>query len=240
MSGIAKRIGILFANILIRKKISLFDMNFSLRLFFSFVIYIALASCASIPKESLDLSARLDRQLVALQDANATLINQVYAEKEARMTDYLDNVWFLAYLENLFSMEPTQALWEAAVNSTNPSEKVKIMSVITKEAIERYKEEKEFAGAPIIAERDSMLAMYGTEFAKARMMNNACGRLLESHYDVKSAYYSMLPEGRAERLDSLIHSSIGRLDTNLQRLKSGADIIRKAATELRDTIKIQH
>lgn len=44
-------------------------------------LFIGMTSCASIPKESLELSARLDRQLVALQDANATLINQVYAEK---------------------------------------------------------------------------------------------------------------------------------------------------------------
>lgn len=202
-------------------------MNFSLRLFFSFAIYIVLTSCASIPKESLDMSARLDRQLVALQDANATLINQVYAEKEARMTEYLDSVWFPAYLDKLFSLEPTRTLWESAVNSSNPSDRMEIMAVITKEAIERYKEEKNYALAPITAERDSMLAIYGNEFEKARMMNDACGRLLESHYDVKSAYYSMLPEGRAERLDSLVHSSIGRLDTNLRRLRSGADIIKK-------------
>lgn len=215
-------------------------MNFSLRLFFSFAIYIVLTSCASIPKESLELSARLERQLVALQDANVTLINQVYAEKEARMTEYLDSVWFPAYLDKLFSLEPTQTLWEAAVNSSNPSDRIEIMAVITKEAIERYKEEKDYAVAPIITERDSMLAAYGTEFEKARMMNDACGRLLESHYDVRTAYYSMLPEGRAERLDSLVHSSIGRLDTNLQRLKNGTHIVRKAATELRDTIKAQH
>lgn len=203
-------------------------------------LFIGMTSCASIPKESLELSARLDRQLVALQDANATLINQVYAEKEARMTEYLDSVWFPAYLDKLFSLEPTQTLWEAAVNSSNPSDRIEIMAVITKEAIERYKEEKDYDVAPIIAERDSMLAIYDNEFEKARMMNDACGRLLESHYDVKTAYYSMLPEGRAERLDSLVHSSIGSLDTNLRRLRSGADIVRKAATELRDTIKTQH
>ncbi len=102
-------------------------------------LFIGMASCASIPKESLELSARLDRQLVALQDANATLINQVYAEKEARMTEYLDSVWFPAYLDKLFSLEPTQTLWEAAVNSSNPSDRMEIMAVITKEAIGKYK-----------------------------------------------------------------------------------------------------
>lgn len=198
---------------------------------------VGMASCVSIPKESVDLSARLDRQMMALQDANAILINQVYDEKEARMIDYLDNVWFPAYLESLFAMELTQALWEAAVNSTDSSDRVEIMSVITKEAIKRYKEEKDYAVAPIVAERDSMLALYATEFAKARLMNDACSRLLESQYDVKSAYYSMLPEGRAECLDSIVHSSIGRLDTNLQRLKSRTDIVKKSATELRDTLK---
>lgn len=39
------------------------------------------SSCASIPKESIDLTAKLNQQLIALEDANALLINQIYVDK---------------------------------------------------------------------------------------------------------------------------------------------------------------
>ena len=57
-----------------------------------------LFSCTSIPKESVDMSAKLDRQILALQQANVGLITQVYADKTRQMTEYPDSVWFPTYL----------------------------------------------------------------------------------------------------------------------------------------------
>lgn len=199
-----------------------------------------MSSCASIPKESVELSARLDRQLSALQDANATLVAQVYAEKEARMTEYLDSVWFPRYLEDLFMDDATRMLWDTAVSSENPTDRIAIMSVITKEAIKRYKDEKDFVMTPIAMERDSVLSAFADEFSKARMMNDACGRLLESQYNVRSAYSSLLPDGKAEKLDSIVHTSIERLDSRLQQLRSGASIINNAVTVLKDSVLTEY
>lgn len=50
-------------------------------IYIHFLVYI-LSSCASIPKESIDLTAKLNQQLIALEDANALLINQIYLDKE--------------------------------------------------------------------------------------------------------------------------------------------------------------
>lgn len=207
-----------------------------------FVISVSclMCSCASVPKESIELSARLDCQLLALQDANAALITQVYADKEANMTEYLDSVWFPRYLEKLFMNEATQRLWDVAVNSENPTDRMAVMSLITKEALNRYKDEKDFVMMPIAIERDSVLSAFADEFSKARLMNDACGRLLESQYNVRSAYYSLLPDGKAERLDSIVNTSITRLDTRLRQLKNGASVINDAVTTFKDSVITQY
>lgn len=153
-----------------------------------------------------------------------------------RVTEYLDSVWFPAHLKSLFEKESTQKLWDIAVESEDPTDRYTILSLISKKAISGYKEEKEELMRPIEAQRDSLLTVFAEEFGKARKMNDASGRLLESHYEVKSSYYSLLPEGKAEHLDSLIHSSLGKLDAKIQKLNTGITIVKDAAATLKDSL----
>lgn len=199
-------------------------------------VLLILSACASVPKESVDMSAKLDRQIFALQRANVSLITQVYEDKERQMTEYLDSVWFPAYLNRLFGKQEIQDLWNMAVESEDMSVRTEVTAFITREAIERYNEEKDFLLSPIVAERDFMIAIHSTEYDKAREMNDAIGRLLESQYEVRSAYYRMLPEGHAERLDSALHNSLGRLDSRLRQIEAGTGLIKETYVQLRDSL----
>lgn len=199
-------------------------------------VLLILSACASVPKESIDLSAKLNRQIYALQQVNVGLITQVYEDKERQMTEYLDSVWFPAYLNRLFGKQEIQDLWNMAVESEDMAVRTEVTAIITREAIERYNEEKDFLILPILAERDSMIAIHSTEYDKAREMNDAIGRLLESQYEVKSAYYRMLPEGHAERLDSALHNSLGRLDSRPRQIEAGTGLIKETYVQLRDSL----
>lgn len=48
------------------------------------------------------MSVLLEQQLDALKQANNSIIENVYKEKEKNITDYVDNVWFPQYLEEYF------------------------------------------------------------------------------------------------------------------------------------------
>ena len=200
------------------------------------IIMTLITACASIPKESVEMSATLDRQLLALESANIALINNVYAAKEAAAVEYLDNVWFPNYLDNYFANESVQALWEYVLNSDNPADRTEVTSFLTKTAIEQYSNEKAMLLAPIAAERDSIISIYAIEYEKARQMNDAIGKLLESEYEVKKAYGSMLPEGKAERLDSVLNSSLSRLDSGLRRIKASSSVVKNSISALRDSL----
>lgn len=195
-----------------------------------------LTSCASVPKESIEMSANLDRQLCALQQANEVLISKVYEEKTRQMTEYLDSIWFHAYLKGLFGKPEIQELWNEAVESEDMTVRTEVTAFITREAIDRYNEERELLLKPIAAEKDSMIALHAAEYNKARSMNNAMGRLLESQYEVRSTYYRMLPEGQAERLDTVLHNSLSRLDGRLRQIEKGTGLVKDTYVQLRDSL----
>lgn len=69
-------------------------------LFFSSLVLFS--SCVSIPKQTAEMSVLLEQQLDALKQANNSIIENVYKEKEKNITDYVDNVWFPQYLEEYF------------------------------------------------------------------------------------------------------------------------------------------
>lgn len=197
---------------------------------------LAMASCASIPKEIIGMSSRLDRQLYALESANTALIYKVFQDKEDAAIIYLDSIWFPEFLKAYFGKESVQELWRYAVNSDNMTDRIEVTSFLTKKAVDRYKEEREVLLTPIAAERDSIVAAYSAEYEKARRMNDALGRLLESQYEVKKAYGQFLPDGKAEELDSMVSESLGRLDTSIRRIENGASIVNGYLSSLRDSL----
>ena len=69
-------------------------------LFFSSLVLFS--SCVSIPKQTAEMSVLLEQQLDALKQANNSIIENVYKEKEKNVTDYVDNIWFPQYLEEYF------------------------------------------------------------------------------------------------------------------------------------------
>ena len=84
-------------------------------LFFSSLVLFS--SCVSIPKQTAEMSVLLEQQLDALKQANNSIIENVYKEKEKNITDYVDNVWFPQYLEEYFQKPIIQEAWNEAVNT---------------------------------------------------------------------------------------------------------------------------
>ena len=192
---------------------------------FAISIITILSSCASIPRESIDMSANLDRQLTLLKSANESLIDSIYTYREQRVIEYLDSIWFPQYVDNLFATESASTLWNMALESDDTMTRMEVMQLITKEAMYRYKAEMEMMIQPIMEEREAVKNAFGTEFDNASEMNATLGRFLSSHYDVQSSYMTMLPEGKAEQLDSILRTSVLKLDQKLHKAKENKEII---------------
>lgn len=66
-------------------------------LFLSALI-VSLGACASVPKESVELSYLIGRDLRALQQSYDQMIVQRFADYRAQRNDYVDNVWAPAFI----------------------------------------------------------------------------------------------------------------------------------------------
>ncbi|MCM1142035.1 MAG: hypothetical protein NC453_25985, partial [Muribaculum sp.] len=102
------------------------------------------------------------------------------------------------------------------------------------QAMDSYKAEKELMMQPVEQERKNVHNAFSIEFDKASQMNEALDRLLSSHYDVQSAYAGMLPEGKAQQLDSIVCASFFKLDKRLNQAKDTGNTAKTAIESLKD------
>lgn len=58
-----------------------------------------LSSCASVPKEVVELSYITGKDIQSIQSSYTTMITQFYDGLRDRRRDYLDNTWFPRYIE---------------------------------------------------------------------------------------------------------------------------------------------
>ena len=118
-------------------------------LFFSSLVLFS--SCVSIPKQTAEMSVLLEQQLDALKQANNSIIENVYKEKEKNITDYVDNVWFPQYLEEYFQKPIIQEAWNEAVNTDSLEYRLELIQTLTQICMEEYKTYKESLLSPIYA-----------------------------------------------------------------------------------------
>lgn len=70
-----------------------------------FVLTVALlwvAGCATVPRESVDLSVELTGMIVSARDAHLALLDQYMAERKVRVNEFLQNTWTPQFMENAF------------------------------------------------------------------------------------------------------------------------------------------
>ena len=191
-------------------------------LFFS--ILVLFSSCVSIPKQTAEMSVLLEQQLDALKQANNSIIENVYKEKEKNVTDYVDNIWFPQYLEEYFQKPIIQEAWNEAVNTDSLEYRLELIQTLTQICMEEYKTYKESLLSPIYAEKDTILRNFNEQYDLALKMNSIITRNVKSASDLQSEYKSYLNKiVSTEKLDSITQSSLDKIDKQFDNVIEGFD-----------------
>lgn len=191
-------------------------------LFFSSLVLFS--SCVSIPKQTAEMSVLLEQQLDALKQANNSIIENVYKEKEKNITDYVDNVWFPQYLEEYFQKPIIQEAWNEAVNTDSLEYRLELIQTLTQICMEEYKTYKESLLSPIYAEKDTILRNFNEQYDLALKMNSIITRNVKSASDLQSEYKSYLNKiVSTEKLDSITQSSLDKIDKQFDNVIEGFD-----------------
>lgn len=191
-------------------------------LFFSSLVLFS--SCVSIPKQTAEMSVLLEQQLYALKQANNSIIENVYKEKEKNVTDYVDNIWFPQYLEEYFQKPIIQEAWNEAVNTDSLEYRLELIQTLTQICMEEYKTYKESLLSPIYAEKDTILRNFNEQYDLALKMNSIITRNVKSASDLQSEYKSYLNKiVSTEKLDSITQSSLDKIDKQFDNVIEGFD-----------------
>ena len=191
-------------------------------LFFSSLVLFS--SCVSIPKQTAEMSVLLEQQLDALKQANNSIIENVYKEKEKNVTDYVDNIWFPQYLEEYFQKPIIQEAWNEAVNTDSLEYRLELIENLTQICMEEYKTYKESLLSPIYAEKDTILRNFNEQYDLALKMNSIITRNVKSASDLQSEYKSYLNKiVSTEKLDSITQSSLDKIDKQFDNVIEGFD-----------------
>ena len=202
-------------------------------LFFSSLVLFS--SCVSIPKQTAEMSVLLEQQLDALKQANNSIIENVYKEKEKNITDYVDNVWFPQYLEEYFQKPIIQEAWNEAVNTDSLEYRLELIQTLTQICMEEYKTYKESLLSPIYAEKDTILRNFNEQYDLALKMNSIITRNVKSASDLQSEYKSYLNKiVSTEKLDSITQSSLDKIDKQFDNVIEGFDKYDKYEDKIKD------
>jgi hypothetical protein len=189
-------------------------------LFFSSLVLFS--SCVSIPKQTAEMSVLLEQQLDALKQANNSIIENVYKEKEKNVTDYVDNIWYPQYIEDFFQKTIIQEAWNEAVTTDSLKYRIEVLQALTQICMDDYKKYKESLLYPIYAEKDTVLNNFNEHFDLALRMNSIIMKNVKSASDLQSEYKSYLDKIiPAEKLDSITQASLDKIDKQLDNIIEG-------------------
>lgn len=195
------------------------------------------SSCVSIPKQTAEMSVLLEQQLDALKQANNSIIENVYKEKEKNITDYVDNVWFPQYLEEYFQKPIIQEAWNEAVNTDSLEYRLELIQTLTQICMEEYKTYKESLLSPIYAEKDTILRNFNEQYDLALKMISIITRNVKSASDLQSEYKSYLNKiVSTEKLDSITQSSLDKIDKQFDNVIEGFDKYEKYEDKINSII----
>lgn len=200
------------------------------RAIFIVSILIGLTACATVPKESADLSIELGKQISSIETAHLTLVAKYFDEKRNRVDEFIMKEWVPEFASNFFANEQIAQMWEMIVKSGNTTDRLefivtlgpKLQSSINAKRLELIK--------PLNDAERIIVREIRNGYDQAKAINNSITSFLVSSSKVsenQKRYLEMLgvkDEKIAEALDQ-VDSAVSSL---LGKAEQASDKVEKA------------
>ncbi|WP_439506297.1 hypothetical protein [Sediminibacterium sp.] len=191
--------------------------------FFLFLLIVGLGcgfgSCTRIPLQSITLSERIQEEGARMHQLNTLLMHQLFAEKKARVNDFIKNEYTPSIIHKMTS--------DLDDDLDVKSELPQIMAA----ALPMINERQYAMQMALDSAKIKIMDQLNADFAKYNMANTEMKKLLESAVKLNEEKKQLLNQSNwfkrkgidydqlAELLDRFIHSSgnIGGLIVNLNK-----------------------
>jgi hypothetical protein len=109
------------------------------------VVLLLITGCATVPKESVELSMELTRMIRSAEESHLALLGLYIAERKDRATDFLEKVWTPTFMENATS---SSKIGELVEKEHDPAKKDALIKEFTGDAaVEITKRRASLTGA---------------------------------------------------------------------------------------------
>jgi len=192
------------------------------------LIVAGFSSCASLPKEAVEMTLLLDKQLDALQQSHLDMVELYCSEREKRAISFLDNEWYPSYLNNLFENESVQDLWQQVINSEDKQERMSMLKLLTQVSQEDYNAQKVILREPITESRAELRKVILFEYQKAKEMNLTVTNNIASVHDVQEIRKNYLSKAvDVDNIEYRLEQSIHKIDSVFNKTQNLIDSYNK-------------
>lgn len=185
-------------------------------------------SCATLPRETVEMSLMLDKQLDALQQSHLDMTELYCNEKEKRVITFLDEEWYPAYINNLFNEKYVKDAWQEVIDSQDVLERMSILKILTQVSMEDYNSQKSIMMGPIIESRTELRKIILAEYQKAKEMNLTVTNNIASVHDIQQVRNNFLSKAvDVDKIDREIQKSVNKIDSVFNKTQDLIDKYKK-------------
>ncbi len=108
-----------------------------------------IGGCASIPKESPELSQEIGRRVAAMQEAHLNLIDKYFELKRNEINDLFEEEWIPAYAESFFAQPQVSNYWDKLVAGNDREERLRFLTQLGPRMLEDIRSRRAEFMAPL-------------------------------------------------------------------------------------------
>jgi hypothetical protein len=203
------------------------------------LMLISMTACASIPKESVDLSIELGKRISAIEASHMTLVDSYFDVRRERVDKYVTEEWVPEFAEQVFSNKQIAVVWDKVVSAGNKAQRLefivelgpKLQTKINKKRLELVK--------PLDDAERMIKSELRTNYDQARSINNSVTSFLMSSAKVaenRNRYLEMLgvKDEKVSEVLTKVDSVVETLVDKSEKLMSKEDQVKKYLQKLKE------
>ncbi len=145
-----------------------------------FIGLLIMGGCASIPKESPELSQEIGKRVVEMRTAHINLVHSYFDLKRERVNELFEEEWIPAYAESFFSQDKVSDYWEKLVSEDDKEERVRFLVQVGPRMLDRIRAKRAEYMEPLDRLESQIIDSLQHEYRQILSANNSLTSFLAS------------------------------------------------------------
>ncbi len=194
------------------------------------LLLLGLSACATLPKESADLSIELGKRISALETAHLVLVDKYFAEKRNRLDEFIEKEWVPEFTAQFYNNKQIAVMWNKIVSSGNTADRLEFIVTLGPKLQEKINAKRLELIKPLDETQRLIEQQLRENYNQARAINNSVTSFLVSSVEVaenQKRYLEMLGV-KDEKMVEVLDQVDTAVDALLVRAEQTADQVEKA------------